>query len=638
MLEMSENGTTPTSHTGTLPCALHLPRPHQPARRNWSRHCSKAQWKEKYNCLSHPSGQAGKSTRTNTSKGKSGQVLQMSENETTPTSHADTLPCALCPKTTSASPSQLVSTLLESSVEGEVQLLISSQWSSWTVNTDEYQQRQIPSKARNERKARPRHFARRHIAMCPLSPKTTSASPSQLVSTMLESSVEGEVQLLISSQWSSWKVNADEYQQRQIPSNARNEQKTRPRQLRTQTHYHISQPVAIGLNTARKLSGRRSTIAYLIPVVKRESQHGRIPAKAKPVKCSKCSKTKPRQLHTQAHCHTPFISQDHISQPVAIGLDTARKLGGRRSTIAYLIPVVKRESQRGRIPAKANPVKCNARNEQTTRPRHFARRHIAMRPLSPKTTSASPSQLVSTLLESSVEGEVQLLISSQWSSWQSTRTNTSNGKSCRMLEMSEDHANFAYRHITTSASPSQLVSTLLESSVEGEVQLLISSQWSTKAKSSQMFEMSEKRDHANFAPRHISMRPLSPNTTSASPSQFVSTLLESSVEGEVQLLISSQWSSGKVNTDEYQQRQIRSILEMSENETTPTSHTQAHCHAPFISQDHISQPVAIGLDTARKLSGRRSTIACLIPVVKRESQHGRIPAKAKLVNARNERK
>ena len=53
--------------------ALYLPRPHQPARRNSSRHCSKAQWKEKYNCLSHPSGQAGKSTRTNTSKGKSGQ-------------------------------------------------------------------------------------------------------------------------------------------------------------------------------------------------------------------------------------------------------------------------------------------------------------------------------------------------------------------------------------------------------------------------------------------------------------------------------------------------------------------------------------------------------------------------------------
>ena len=71
---------------------------------------------------------------------------------------------------------------------------------------------------------------------------------------------------------------------------------------------------------------------------------------------------KPRQLHTQTHCHTPFISQDHISQPVAIGLDTARKLSGRRSTIAYLIPVVKRESQHGRIPAKAKPV--NARNER----------------------------------------------------------------------------------------------------------------------------------------------------------------------------------------------------------------------------------------------------------------------------------
>ena len=81
MLEMSENETTPTSHTDTLPCALYLPTPHQPARRNWSRHCSKAQWKEKYNCLSHPSGQAGKSTRTNTSNGKSGQVLEMSENE-----------------------------------------------------------------------------------------------------------------------------------------------------------------------------------------------------------------------------------------------------------------------------------------------------------------------------------------------------------------------------------------------------------------------------------------------------------------------------------------------------------------------------------------------------------------------------
>ena len=58
--------------------ALYLPRPHQPARRNSSRHCSKAQWKEKYNCLSHPSGQAGQSTRTNTSKGKSRQMLEMS--------------------------------------------------------------------------------------------------------------------------------------------------------------------------------------------------------------------------------------------------------------------------------------------------------------------------------------------------------------------------------------------------------------------------------------------------------------------------------------------------------------------------------------------------------------------------------
>ena len=443
-------------------------------------------------------------------------------------------------------------------------MLISSQWSSWTVNTDEYQQRQIPSKARNEQKARPRHFARRHIAMCPLSPKTTSASPSQLVSTLLESSVEGEVQLLISSQWSSWKVNTDDYQQRQIPSNARNEQKTRPRQLRTQTHYHISQPVAIGLNTARKLSGRRSTIAYLIPVVKRESQRGRIPAKANPVKCSKCSKTKTRQLRTQTHCHAPIVPRPH--QP-------ARRNWSRHCSKAqwkekYNLLISSQWSS-GKVNAdeyQQRQIPSNARNEQTTRPRHFARRHIAMRPLSPKTTSASPSQLVSTLLESSVEGEVQLLISSQWSSWKSTRTNTSNGKSCRMLEMSENEANFAHRHITTSASPSQLVSTLLESSVEGEVQLLISSQCSTKAKSSQMFEMTKTRP-----------RP----------------------------------------------RQLR---------------TQTHLHAPFISQHHISQPVAIGLDTARKLSGRRSTIAYLIPVVKRESQHGRIPVKANPVNSQNERK
>ena len=79
-----------------LASALYLPRPHQPARRNSSRHCSKAQWKEKYNCLSHPGGQAGKSTRTNTSKGKSSQMFEMTENdETRPTAHADILPCAL---------------------------------------------------------------------------------------------------------------------------------------------------------------------------------------------------------------------------------------------------------------------------------------------------------------------------------------------------------------------------------------------------------------------------------------------------------------------------------------------------------------------------------------------------------------
>ena len=95
MLEMCENGTTSTSHADIVPCTLDFPRPHQPARRNWSRHCSKAQWKEKYNCLSHPSGQAGQQKRTNTRKGNCDPMLEMCENGTTSTSHADIVPCTL---------------------------------------------------------------------------------------------------------------------------------------------------------------------------------------------------------------------------------------------------------------------------------------------------------------------------------------------------------------------------------------------------------------------------------------------------------------------------------------------------------------------------------------------------------------
>ena len=62
---------------------------------------------------------------------------------------------------------------------------------------------------------------------------------------------------------------------------------------------HISQPVAIGLDTARKLSGRRSTIAYLIPVVKLDNKNERIREKATVTPCSKCAKTGPRQLRKQ---------------------------------------------------------------------------------------------------------------------------------------------------------------------------------------------------------------------------------------------------------------------------------------------------------------------------------------------------
>ena len=95
MLEMCENGTTSTSHADMVPCTLDFPRPHQPARRNWSRHCSKAQWKEKYNCLSHPSGQAGQQKRTNTRKGNCDPMLEMCENGTMSTSHAGIVPCTL---------------------------------------------------------------------------------------------------------------------------------------------------------------------------------------------------------------------------------------------------------------------------------------------------------------------------------------------------------------------------------------------------------------------------------------------------------------------------------------------------------------------------------------------------------------
>ena len=95
---------------------------------------------------------------------------------------------------------------------------------------------------------------------------------------------------------------------------------------------HISQPVAIGLCTARKLSGRRSQLPVSSQWPKLSHKHASIQATAAtpsgqhanpPVKSNTCG--------NQGHTHLNM--KDHISQPVAIGLCTARKLSGRRSQL-----------------------------------------------------------------------------------------------------------------------------------------------------------------------------------------------------------------------------------------------------------------------------------------------------------------
>ena len=93
------------------------------------------------------------------------------------------------------------------------------------------------------------------------------------------------------------------------------------------------------------------------------------------------------------------------------------------------------------------------------------------------------------------------------------------------------------------------------------------------------------------------------HTTSASPSQLVSTLLVGSVEGEVQLLTSS--SCGQLQQQPKHRKLTASDLPCAQNECQTFLNK-------FNKPHHISQPVAIGLDTACRLSGRRSTIAYLI--------------------------
>ena len=105
-------------------CHCHDPLPHQTARRNGYQHCRKtAQWKEKYNCLCHPSGEpvtracqdfltSTRTTPTHAERVTSKQEQQVPLPRSSPTSD---------------SPSQWVSALpKDGSVEGEVQLLVSS--------------------------------------------------------------------------------------------------------------------------------------------------------------------------------------------------------------------------------------------------------------------------------------------------------------------------------------------------------------------------------------------------------------------------------------------------------------------------------------------------------------------------------
>ena len=100
--------------------------------------------------------------------------------------------------------------------------------------------------------------------------------------------------------------------------------------------------------------------------------------------------------------------------------------------------------------------------------------------------------------------------------------------------------------------------------------------------------------------------------TSDSPSQWVSALpQDGSVEGEVQLLVSSFRGASHAcmsplpyeNKHEKQHRLKRTM--------SPAKARAASAIATILS--HIRQPVAMGISTAaRRLSGRRSTIACVI--------------------------
>ena len=367
MLEMCENGTMSTSHAGIVPCTLDFPRPHQPARRNWSGHCSKAQWKEKYKCLSHPSGQAGQQKRTNTRKGNCDPMLEMCENGTTSTSQVDIVPCTLdFPR-----PHQPAR-------RNWSRHCSKAQWK------EKYNCLSHPSGQAGQQK---RTNTRKGncdpvIEMCESG--TTSTSHADIVPCTLDFPRPHQPARRNWSRHCSKAQWKEKYNCLSHPSGQAGQQK------RTNTRKGNCDPVIemcengttstsqadivpctldfprphqpARRNWSRHCSKAQWKEKYncvSLPVVKLGNKNERIREKVTVTPCSKCAKTGPCQLRTQASCHAPWISLDHISQPVAIGLDTARKLSGRRSTIAYLIPVVKLGNKNERIREKAIVTPCS---------------------------------------------------------------------------------------------------------------------------------------------------------------------------------------------------------------------------------------------------------------------------------------